>query len=840
MAGRVTRRQLIAAGTTAAALYVAPKAAWAAARTGTPSTMLRYYYPVRRRRPRTIVSDVCVYGGTSAGIAAAVTARRLGRSVSVAAFGRNIGGLSASGLGATDTGRIAAIGGIAREFYRRVGARYGLEEAFRFEPHAAAAVFEEWVAEHGVDVHREQRLRSVRTCGDRIEELRMESGLRFRAAMFIDAGYEGDLLARAGVSWVAGREANATYGETLNGVQFRSGHQFRVPIDPYVVPGDASSGLLEGISDDPPGTTGEGDHRIQAFNFRVCLTRAEDRLPFPRPRGYDADRYALLLRYIEAGIWDVLGNNQPMPNSKTDWNNNGAVSSDNIGRNYGWPDGSYAERERIFQDHVGYQQGLLHFLANDERVPPEIRAEVGAFGLPRDEFAETGGWPHELYVREARRMVSDHVMTEHDCRGATAIDDPVGLASYTMDSHNCKRVVVDGLARNEGDVQVGIPAPYPVAYRSIVPRRGECANLLVPVCLSASHIAYGSIRMEPVFMLLGQAAATAASLAIDAGTAVQDVDYAALRRRLLRDRAVLEWPPPPPGLSVDAPELRPAVPAPVTVTLVNEDDEPYEAVELSLSAPPGWTVEPATASVGRLEPGESAQARWTVTARAQPEPAAAGELRAQAAFTVAGAPSTLTSAEPAYVVEPPGPPYATFASTEAHFGVRDGRLAVIAGGADLWVGIDQYGALFLDAAAGPATVAEVRLAAQEPTDPNARAGLAMRNDLTGAGRSAGYVLLMAKPENGFLLLWDADGSGTVESVARAGSGPTPSPAWLRLERAGTTFTGSYSLDGRTWTAVGTATVPTAAELQDVGVVCCSHADRLGRALFDGLRVANSS
>src|SRR5918999_20006 len=234
----------------------------------------------------TIVSDICVYGGTSAGIAAAVIARRLGPSVSVAAFGRHIGGLSASGLGATDTGRIAAIGGLSREFYRRVGERYGLPESFRFEPHVAEAVFEAWVAEHEIEVHREQRLHTVRMSRDRIVELRMESGLRFRAEMFVDASYEGDLLARAGASWFAGREGNAAYGETLNGVQFRSGHQFRVPVDPYVVPGDPSSGLLAGISADPPGTTGEGDHRIQAFNFRVCLTRAA-RLPFPKPAGYD-------------------------------------------------------------------------------------------------------------------------------------------------------------------------------------------------------------------------------------------------------------------------------------------------------------------------------------------------------------------------------------------------------------------------------------------------------------------------------------------------------------------------------------------------------------------------
>ena len=509
--------------------------------------MLRHYYRVPRAAPRTIVSDVCVYGGTSAGIAAAVTARRLGRSVSVAAFGRKIGGLTASGLGATDTGRIAAIGGLSREFYRRLGERYGQEESFRFEPHVAEEVFEAWVAEHGLDVHREQRLDTVRMSSDRIVELRMESGLRFGAKMFIDATYEGDLLARARVSWFAGREGNAACGETLNGVQFRSGHQFRVPVDPYVVPGDASSGLVAGVSPDSPGSTGEADRRIQAFNFRVCLTRAADRLPFPKPARYDPARYELLLRYIQAGIWDVLGNNQPMPGGKTDWNNNGAVSSDNIGRNYDWPGTDYRDRERVFQDHVIYQQGLLWFLANDPRLPAAVRAEVGAFGLPRDEFKDTGGWPHELYIREARRMVSGYVMTERNCRGLVGVEDPVGLASYTMDSHNCKRVVVDGKARNEGDVQVPVPAPFPVAYRSIVPRAGQCENLLVPVCLSASHIAYGSIRMEPVFMVLAQAAATAASLAIDDGVAVQDVPFGALRSQLLRDRAVLEWPPPPPG-----------------------------------------------------------------------------------------------------------------------------------------------------------------------------------------------------------------------------------------------------------------------------------------------------
>jgi FAD dependent oxidoreductase/NPCBM-associated, NEW3 domain of alpha-galactosidase len=821
----LTRRQLMAAaGTGVAVLYGARGAA--ARAPGTPGSMLRYYYPVPPRRRRTIETDICVYGGTSAGIAAAVQARRLGRSVAVAAFGRQIGGLSASGLGATDTGRIEAIGGLAREFYRRVGARYGQAESFRFEPRVAAEVFDEWVAEHDIDVQREQRLSDIRMEGGRITEIRMEDHTRYRARMFIDATYDGDLLAAAGVSWFAGREPNATFGETLNGVQFRTGHQFRVPVDPHVVAGDPSSGLLQGISPDAPGSTGEGDHRIQAYNFRVCLTRAADRLPFPKPDGYDPDRYALLLRYIEAGIFDVFGNNQPMPNGKTDFNNNGAVSTDNIGRNYGWPDGDYRERERIFQDHVTYQQGLLWFLANDERVPAAVRAEVRSLGLPRDEFPDTGGWPHELYIREARRLVGDYVMTELDCRGSRLAEDPVGLASYNMDSHNCKRVVVNGVARNEGDVQVGVPRPYPISYRSIVPQSGECENLLVPVCLSSSHIAYGSIRMEPVFMLLAHAAATAASHALDEGVSVQEVDYAALRRRLRRDRMILEWPPPAGGLALEATELRPG--GTVTASLVNDDEEAYEALVLDVEVPAGWSVEPTSPTeFERVEPGEAVEAAWAVSAQPQPEPAAAAELLGVASHAA----GSLEAREPAYVVEPVTSAYRTHATTEAHFGERGERRAIIAGGTDIWVGIDQYGALFRHGG----TTAVTQLVSQDPTHPSARAGLVMRNDLTRV--STGYVLLVAKPENGFLLLWDADGDGYVDSAARAETGITPYPAWLRLERSGTQFTGSYSLDGTAWTRVGAVTVPTAAATQDVGLVCCSHADQLGRAVFEGLTIA---
>src|SRR5918999_44587 len=339
-------------------------------------------------------------------------------------------------------------------------------------------------------------------------------------------------------------------------------------------------------------------------------------------------------------------------------------------------------------------------------------------GLPRDEFGDTGGWPHELYVREARRLVADYVMTEHDCRGTRTAPDSVGLASYNMDSHNCKRVVVDGHPRNEGDVQAGVPNPYPISYRSIVPRTGECANLLVPVCLSSSHIAYGSIRMEPVFMLLAHAAATAASLALEAGVAVQEVDYAALRRRLRRDGMVLEWPPPAGGLTVEAPELVAGRAAAAVATLVNDDEEPYEDVELSLAAPAGWTVVATSPTrTDRLEPGDAFDASWDVTAPPQDEPAAAAEVLAAATY----ADGRLQAREPVYVVEPVGDPYRTFASTEAHFGQRGDRLAIVAGGADIWVDIDQYGALFRAGGGGPATVATTKLVSQDPTHPSARA-----------------------------------------------------------------------------------------------------------------------
>ncbi len=833
MTNELSRRTAIV-GAGVAALWLATPGGAGAAPGGRASGP-RYYYPVPDA-PGEVRSDVCVYGGTSAGVTAAVRAARHGRSVVLVAFGRHLGGLTSSGLGATDSGRIEAIGGLSREFYRRVGAHYGRPESFGFEPRVAEGVFDAWVAEEEIPVYREHRLSTVDLSNNRITALRTENGKVFRADVYIDASYEGDLMAAAGVRHTVGREGNAAYGETLNGVQIRTGHQFQRMIDPYRVPGDPASGLLPGIQSGPAGTPGAGDARIQAFNFRVCLTKAADRRPFPRPPGYDPARYELLRRYLAAGVWDALRLNTTMPNGKTDLNNNGAVSTDNIGRNYAWPSGGYATREQIFQDHVTYQQGLLHYLANDPAVPAAVRAEVSAWGLPADEFAETGGWPHELYIREGRRMVADYVITEHDCRWARTAPDPVGLASYTMDSHNCARVVVGGAVRNEGDVQVPPAGPYGISYRALVPARGQCANLVVPVALSASHIAFGSARMEPVFMLLGHAAASAADLALASGRAVQDVDYPTLRRGLLADGMVLTWPPGRGPVTIDAPGAPSAgTPFPVTATVVNQEGVAVTDVAVSLAVPTGWTATPGRQTTPTLAAAATFAPKWTVTASRPAELLTPSSLGATAAYAVSGKEFSFEAARTVTVAEPVVAPLVTAASTEAYFGQRGTQLAVLAGGRDMWTGIDEYGAILRPDVA--AASAEVTLVSQSATDPNARAGLAFRNDLRAPGSATGYVALVAKPANGFLLLWDADGDGTLDSVARLEQSPTPYPARLRLARQGTRFTGSVSTDGgTTWRQVGTADVPTAAATQDVGVVVCAHATTLGRALFENLVV----
>lgn len=500
------------------------------------------------------------------------------KSVVIAEFGNHIGGMTSGGLGATDIGNKAAIGGIAREFYHRIAQHYGRDDAWRFErredflkakstrappdlnspdatmwtfePHVAEDVLFHMVNEAKVAVYFQQRLAAVKKSGTHITEIAMENGKIYRAKMFIDATYEGDLMAKAGVRYKIGREANSDYDETLDGIRaITPKHQFSVPIDPYLKPGVPGSGLLPLIQSAEAGKPGSGDDSVQAYNYRLCYTRNPgNRLPHKKPPQYNPATYELLARYLEALVaagrtpklsefWNPIA----MPNGKTDINNNGGFSTDFIGANYAYPEASYAARGQLCQAHRDYTLGFIYFLATSPRVPENMRSEMKSWGPAKDEFLDTTGWPHQLYIREARRMISDYVMTEHNCRGKTLAEDSVGLAAYTMDSHNCRRIVKDGHVENEGDVQVGGFPPYPISYRSIIPRTAECENLLVPVCLSATHIAYGSIRMEPVFMLLGQSAATAASLALDANCSLQKLTYQKLQGRLLKDKQVLEW-----------------------------------------------------------------------------------------------------------------------------------------------------------------------------------------------------------------------------------------------------------------------------------------------------------
>jgi hypothetical protein len=523
--------------------------------------------------------DLVIYGGTSAAITAAVQAKRMGKTVVVVSPDRHLGGLSSGGLGFTDTGDKSVIGGLSREFYQRVWAYYDQPAAWKwqkreeygnkgqgtpaidgaqrtmwiFEPHVAERVFEDLVKENGIEVHRGEwlnRRNGVRKDGARITAITTLSGRTYAGRMFVDATYEGDLMAAAGVSYQVGREAQSTYGEKWNGVQtgvLHHRHHFGVlpgKISPYVVPGDPRSGVLPRVSTEPPGEFGQADKRIQAYCYRLCLTdHPDNRLAFPKPDGYDPRQYELLLRIFQAGWRETFQKFDAIPNRKTDTNNHGPFSTDNIGFSYDYPEASYERRREILKEHETYEKGWLYFIANDPRVPKDVQDEMRRWGLAKDEFTGSGGWPHQIYVREARRMLGTFVMTEHELLKERPTPDSVGMGSYTIDSHNVQRYITpDGGVQNEGDIGVATGGPYAIAYGALVPKRGQADNLLVPICVSSSHIAFGSIRMEPVFMVLGQSAATAAVLAIEAGTAVQAVPYAQLRERLLKDGQVLEKP----------------------------------------------------------------------------------------------------------------------------------------------------------------------------------------------------------------------------------------------------------------------------------------------------------
>jgi hypothetical protein len=539
-------------------------------------------------------ADVVIYGGTSAGIAAAVQTARLGRSVLLIEPTNRLGGLTTGGLGQTDIGNKQVIGGIAREFYRNIKKHYedtanwvwqdrsefkylwqshsGKEEdaMWVFEPSAALEVFHEMIRNLDIQIRYNQRLKrpdGVSVTGNSIKSIQMESGDTYSGKVFIDATYEGDLMAAAGISYTVGRESNAQYGETLNGVQaddygitLRGAnsknslhHNFVDGVDPYIVKGDPASGLLPFISDGGPGTNGQGDKHIQAYCFRMTLTdHPENRIPFEKPESYNELDYELLFRNYEAAVGPIekmysYGDpllpwiNSAMPNRKTDTNNQKGFSTDFIGQNWEYPEASYEERERIAERHRLYQQGLMWTLAYHPRIPEKVREKVSQWGTCKDEYEREDGWQEQLYIREARRMVSKYVMTQKNCEGIEVVEDPIGMAAYGMDSHHVKRYINSrGYVSNEGNVEAPVNAPFPISYRSIVPKNEECRNLIVPVCLSATHIAFGSIRMEPVFMILGQSSALIACLSIEGDKAVQDLEYDLLKKELIRHGQIIE------------------------------------------------------------------------------------------------------------------------------------------------------------------------------------------------------------------------------------------------------------------------------------------------------------
>jgi hypothetical protein len=535
--------------------------------------LLLFSFSCQQKDENTYTADLIVYGGTSAAITAAVQAKKMGKSVLVVSPDTHLGGLSSGGLGFTDTGNKSVIGGLAREFYHRVYLHYQQDSAWKwqkkeeygnkgqgtpamdgenrtmwiFEPHVAEQVFEDFAKENKLEIHRDEwldRESGVTKENGKITQIKTLSGKTYHGKVFIDATYEGDLMAAAGVSYHVGRESNATYGEKWNGVQvgvYQHRHYFKENISPYVIPDDPSSGLLPEISSESPGQNGEGDKKLQAYTYRMALSRHPDnRVPFAKPQNYDPARYELLARVYEAGWDETFEKYDPIPNLKTDTNNHGPFSTDYIGKNYAYPEASYEERLEILKEHTAYQQGLLYYMSHDEHVPESVRAEMANWGLATDEFQDNGNWPHQIYVRESRRMIGAYVMTEHDVLGAKEVPKPVGMGSYSLDSHNVQRFVTpEGYVQNEGDIGVHPENPYSISLGTLLPKKEECTNLLVPVCVSSSHTAFGSIRMEPVFMILGQSAAAAAALAIDQDIAVQDLSYADLKMVLDQENQIL-------------------------------------------------------------------------------------------------------------------------------------------------------------------------------------------------------------------------------------------------------------------------------------------------------------
>jgi hypothetical protein len=459
---------------------------------------------------------------------------------------QHIGGLTSGGLGDTDVGIKQAVGGLSLEFYQRIARKYNQNGArWLFEPKVALEVLQDLVKEYKIEVVCGERLDlqdGVTRQGTEIISIRMESGNVYSGRMFIDATYEGDLMGKSGVSYVVGRESNSQYGETLNGIQPGDElNELPSGIDPYVIKGMPASGLLARINPTRGGAIGDGDNKLQAYNFRMCLTyNPDNRLEIKKPEGYNEADYEILFRAIEQGQHSRFFKLNRVTTDKTDSNNNSGISTDYNGMNHSYAEADYSTREQIWAAHRIYQQGYVWTLQNHPRVPEDIRASYQPWGLPLDEFTDSGHWTPQLYIRESRRMIGDYVVTEHDVRLDNPVPDSIGMGSFAMDSHHTQYYVnEDGHVSTEGGFYVRLAAPYPISYRAVVPKRTECTNLIVPVCVSATHAAYGSIRMEPVFMILGQSAAAAAALALDADGIVQNVQTRQLHSLLVQQNQVL-------------------------------------------------------------------------------------------------------------------------------------------------------------------------------------------------------------------------------------------------------------------------------------------------------------
>jgi hypothetical protein len=521
-------------------------------------------------------ADVIVYGGTSAAVTAAVQVSRMGNTVIMISPDKHLGGLSSSGLGFTDTGNKSVIGGLAREFYQLIYQHYQDPRSWRwqkqseygnvgqgnpaidgenrtmwiFEPHAAEEAFEKMISKSTVTVFRDEWLNretGIKKNNGSILSVTTLSGKTFVGKVFIDATYEGDLMALAGVKYTIGREASYIYNEQFNGVQkgvFHHGHYFKDKVDPFRIAGDPASGLLPRISTEVPGENGTGDKKIQAYCFRLCLTKVpENKIDITKPEGYDSTQYELLARLSDTRWNEFFGKYDPIPNLKTDVNNHGPFSFDNIGMNWDYPDASYERRKEIIKEHIRYQKGLLYFMATDRRLPVTVRKTMNEWGFAKDEFKDNGNWPYNIYVRESRRMLGEYVMTENEVLGKREVPHSIGMGSYAMDSHNVQRYVTpEGFVQNEGDIGVAPERPYQIDLGSILPEREDCTNLIVPVCVSCSHIAFGSIRMEPVFMILGQTAGTIASLAIKDRKSIYELPYEVIKTSLEASGQILENP----------------------------------------------------------------------------------------------------------------------------------------------------------------------------------------------------------------------------------------------------------------------------------------------------------